>query len=150
MGVRSLQYFSAGIISILSFTSLSYAQQITLSQPLITPPGVNARNARHFPAYRIGGPAAPIAPMSPTPPNNKAHNAACFFSPDPSGWQQIQVAMAHNATQVPSVSHDPAVMGKRQGNSSSSPQRERMTAGDPSSYFVQPKNASDPAVIQIN
>ncbi len=64
MGVRFLQYLSAGIISILSFTSLSYAQQIMLPQPLITPPGVSARNTRHFPAYRIGGPATPIAPMS--------------------------------------------------------------------------------------
>jgi hypothetical protein len=39
MGVRFLQCFSAGIISILSFTSLSYAQQnLTLPQPLITLP----------------------------------------------------------------------------------------------------------------
>ncbi len=65
MGVRFLQYVSAGIFSILSFTSLSHAQQILLPQPLITPPGVNARNARHFPAYRIGGPTSPIVPMSP-------------------------------------------------------------------------------------
>lgn len=64
MGVRFLQYFSAVILSILSFTSHSYAQQITLPQPLITPPGMNPRTARHFPAYRIGGPTTEIAPMT--------------------------------------------------------------------------------------
>jgi hypothetical protein len=56
MGVRYLQYFCAGILTVLSFPSLSNAQQITLPQPLITPPGMDAKSTRHFPAYRADQP----------------------------------------------------------------------------------------------
>lgn len=65
MKLRSLQYFSTGIISILSLASLSYAQQeLTLPQPLMSPPGAKVR---HFSASRMGGIATPIAPMTVEP-----------------------------------------------------------------------------------
>lgn len=55
---------SAGIVCVFLLSSLSYAQQITLPQPLITPPGMNPRTARHFPAYHVGGVPTDIAPMT--------------------------------------------------------------------------------------
>ena len=65
MELRSLHYFSIGVISILSLASLSHAQQeVTLPQPLMTPPGAKAR---HFSALHMGAPATPIAPMAVEP-----------------------------------------------------------------------------------
>jgi len=65
MVLRSLQYFSVAVISVLSFASLGYAQQeLTLPQPLMTPPGAKAR---HFSAVRLAGIATPIAPMTVEP-----------------------------------------------------------------------------------
>ena len=63
MSVCFSRFFYASIISIVSFTSLTYAQQNpTLSQPLAPPSGVGA-NHTFSQAYRIGGPTTPIAPM---------------------------------------------------------------------------------------
>lgn len=63
MGMRFCAGLTAGLISILSFFSLSYAQNNpTSSQPLILPSGVGEKHT-YLPAYHIGGPSTPIARM---------------------------------------------------------------------------------------
>lgn len=65
MGVRYLQYVFAGILSILSFTTFTDAQQIMLPQPLFTPPppGADFHKSQSSPAYYRGEPMTNIAPM---------------------------------------------------------------------------------------
>lgn len=65
MGVRYLQYVFASILSILSFTTFTSAQQIMLPKPLFTPPppGADMNKSQSSPAYYRGEPKTNIAPM---------------------------------------------------------------------------------------
>lgn len=83
--------------------------------------------------------------------NVSVANARCFFSPTARGWTLIQAALSSGATTIPTVRHDPGCypLSIRQFVYKGSIWNNANGSGAPAFIFVQLRNASDPAVIQI-
>jgi len=131
------------------FGDSTYFPGSTNYQNTITPDQFNgiAGSVNNGPDPELSNAAAVYAGTA----NMYVANARCFFSPDASGWAQIQVALSSGTTTIPSVNNDPGCYPSsiRQFLYKSSIGYNANRNGAPAFIFVQPRSASAPAVVQI-